>query len=240
MGKIIAVINNRSNVWKTVTSANLALALGNSGKRVLAIDLSHQADLGVALGRDRLEFEDATSIVDKLADIKAGKTSDWQKGIIRITDNVSLLPANSDVATVEEFWFSEERRYLLKEYLEYIKDYYDFIILDCPPSVGYTVINAASAADSIIIPVAPKRFSNKDLEILLGALKEKGVSDRAKILITRVEGVNDNNQLRNELRRVFPDIPIYDGFILEVGLSKESSGMIKDAYAMMTEELLGF
>ena len=162
MGKCIAVANQKGGVGKTTTSIKLSAALGECGKRVLLIDLDPQGNATSGVGVDR--NEDITSVYDVLVN----STAMEQATVVTEFENLSVCPSNVDLAGAEiELVGVENRENCLKIALSKVKDDYDYIIIDCPPSLGLLTLNAFVCADTILIPIQCEYFALEGLEQLL-------------------------------------------------------------------------
>ncbi len=168
MALIIACANQKGGVGKTTTTANLSAALSQMGKRILAVDMDAQANLTAHLG---LERELETSIAGALRDRKV------EMPIYRIEDDagtvIDVVPASLELASVEfQLAAVIGRELRLRERLERVRDDYDFILIDTPPSLGLLTINALVAADCVIVPTEARFFSLQGLYMLQETIAE--------------------------------------------------------------------
>jgi chromosome partitioning protein len=166
MGKIIAIANQKGGVGKTTTSINLAASLGVLEKKVLLIDSDPQANASSGLGIDIESVEIGTYQV-----LEHSNTA--KAAIVKTeTPNLDIIPAHIDLVAIEiELVDKEEREYMLKKALAEIKDDYDFILIDCAPSLGLLTLNALTAADAVIIPIQCEYFALEGLGKLLNTIK---------------------------------------------------------------------
>lgn len=159
MGKTIAITNQKGGVGKTTTAVNLCAGLKINGKNVLLVDLDAQGNASAATG---LIIEDGTKTVKELL-TENGKTDDY----ILQTDTFDIIPANNSLKDIEDFLFHQGDFYILLKKLKDAKNTYDYVILDCPPSINVFTKRGLTASDEIIIPVDVGYFSILGLKQLL-------------------------------------------------------------------------
>ena len=166
MGKIIAIANQKGGVGKTTTSVNLAACLGVLEKKVLLIDSDPQANASSGLGIDTEKIKFSTyHLLENNCDVFEAITT-------TSSPNVDIIPANIDLVAVEiELVDVENREYMLKNSLNQVNDKYDYILIDCAPSLGLLTLNALTAADSLIIPIQCEYFALEGLGKLLNTVK---------------------------------------------------------------------
>lgn len=203
MGKIISVANQKGGVGKTTTTVNLGTILAKKGKKVLLIDADPQGNATSGLGVDK---ECELSTYDILAN-DAEMEEVVQDTIIK---NLKLCPANMNLAGAEvELVSMMSREQRLKEKLEKVKDNYDYILIDCPPSLGLITLNAFTASDSVLIPVQCEYFALEGLGQLLNTINlvKKHLNKEIKIegaLLTMYDiRTNLSNQVVKEVKKYF-------------------------------------
>jgi chromosome partitioning protein len=166
MGRVIAVVNQKGGVGKTTTAINLAASLAVGGKRVLLVDFDPQGNASSGVGYPRGKIE--LSVYDALlGDVQFGD-------VIRPTEvkNLWLAPSNDDLAAAEIELIGTERRELrLKNLLSGVADRYDWVIVDCPPSLGLLTVNALTAADGVIVPMQCEYYALEGLASLLKTIE---------------------------------------------------------------------
>ena len=165
--KVIALTNQKGGVGKTTTAVNLGVSLAKQGYKVLLVDADAQANLTMALGYHNPDVIPIT-LPTLMQDIIDDKSIDVQSGILHHDEGVDLLPSNIELSGFEIRLISAmSRERVLKTCLNEVSKNYDYILIDCMPSLGMITINALAAADSVIIPAQPHYLSAKGLELLL-------------------------------------------------------------------------
>ncbi|WP_396145441.1 ParA family protein [Flavobacterium sp.] len=207
MGKIIAIANQKGGVGKTTTSVNLAASLGVLEKKVLLIDADPQANASSGLGIEVENVEIGTYQI-----LEHSNTP--QEAIVKSTSpNVDVIPAHIDLVAIEiELVDKDNREYMLKEALASIKDDYDYILIDCAPSLGLLTLNALTAADSVIIPIQCEYFALEGLGKLLNTIKSVQKIHNAELdieglLLTMFDTrLRLSNQVVEEVQKHFNDM----------------------------------
>ena len=213
MGKIIAIANQKGGVGKTTTTVNLAASLGVLEKKVLLIDADPQANATSGLGIDVESIELGTYQV--LEHTKSAKET-----IIRTdSPNLDLMPSHIDLVAIEiELVDKDEREYMLKKAIIGLKEEYDYILIDCAPSLGLLTLNALTAADSVIIPIQCEYFALEGLGKLLNTIKSvqkihNPDLDIEGLLLTMFDSrLRLSNQVVEEVRKHFTNM-VFDTII---------------------------
>lgn len=258
MCKVITVANQKGGVGKTTTTSNLGIGLANQGKRVLLIDADSQGSLTASLG-----FSEPDKINISLATIMANLINEVEMepeyGILKHDEGIDLMPGNIELSGLEVSLVNVmSRERILCNYIEQEREKYDYILIDCMPSLGMITINALAAADSILIPVQAAYLPVKGLEQLIktiGKVKRQ-INPKLEIegiLLTMVDSrTNFARDISNLLVenygnrvKIFKNsIPmsVRAAEISAEGISiykHEPNGKVADAYHSLTEEVLG-
>ena len=162
MGKIIAIANQKGGVGKTTTSINLSACLAEKGKKVLVIDTDPQGNTTSGFGIDKNELDNT------IYELILGECPIRDCIISNVVENVSILPANVNLAATEiELIGVEKKEYILKNEVDYVKNEYDFIVIDCPPSLNMLTINAMTTADTVLVPIQCEYYALEGLSQLI-------------------------------------------------------------------------
>lgn len=170
--KVIALTNQKGGVGKTTTAVNLGVCLSKQGKKVLLVDADAQANLTMSIGYPRPD-DLPISLATIMQDIIDDKPFDVQKGILHHSEGVDLLPSNIELSGLEVRLINAiSRERVLTTCINEVKKNYDYVLIDCMPSLGMLTINALAAADSVVIPTQPHYLSAKGLELLLRSVSK--------------------------------------------------------------------
>lgn len=214
MGRIIAIANQKGGVGKTTTAINLSACLAEREKKVLSVDMDPQGNMTSGLGMDKNLVE--TTIYDLII----GETDIEEVINKNIIDNLDIIPTSIDLSGAEiELLDEEGKEYILRNSLNKVKDVYDFIIIDCPPSLSILTINAMTAADSVLVPIQCEYYALEGLSQLIhtvelvknrlnNELKIEGVvftmyDARTNLSLQVVENVKDNLE-QNIYKTIIP------------------------------------
>ena len=206
MGKIISISNQKGGVGKTTTSINLSSFLASRGKKVLLVDIDPQGNAGSGLGLDINQIEN-TSYEVLIGDVSALEAIQ-KTGI----ENLSMIPSNINLSGAEIDLMSEERKeFRLKEALTAIRPRFDFIIIDCPPSLGVLTVNALCASDSVMITLQTEYFALEGLTQLMKiiSLVQENLNTSLElegvVLTMYDKRTNLANQVANDVREYFKE-----------------------------------
>ena len=162
MGRIIAVANQKGGVGKTTTAINLSSSLAQKGKKVLLIDSDPQGNATSGFGIDKNNLDNT------IYELILGECSVQNCIIKEVIKNVSVLPANVNLAAAEiELIGIDKKEYILRNEIDYVKDNYDFIIIDCPPSLSLLTVNAMTTADTVLVPIQCEYYALEGLSQLI-------------------------------------------------------------------------
>lgn len=257
MCRVIAVANQKGGVGKTTTTGNLGIGLAKRGKKVLLIDADAQGSLTVSLGftePGELEVTLAT-IMERIVNEDYPEPSE---GILHHNEGVDLLPANKELSGIEVSLVNiMSRETVLREYIACVSAGYDYILIDCAPSLGMITINALACADSVLIPVQAAYLPVKGLEQLIKTIykMKRKINPKLEIEGILMTMVDSRTNYAREISRLLIEnygdqVKIYDSIIpisvraaetSAAGISiyaHDSKGKVAAAYEELTEEVL--
>lgn len=257
MCRIIAIANQKGGVGKTTTCVNLGIGLARAGKKVLLVEADAQGSMAVSLGIQEPDELDVTlvNIMEKIIndeDVEPGE------GIIHHTEGVDFIPANIELAGLETSLVNVmSREQVMRLYLDGIRDRYDYIIIDCMPSLGMITINALVAADSVLIPVEAAYLPVKGLQQLIKTIGKvhRRLNTRLSImgiLLTKVDRrTNFAKDIAEQIREVYGNkIHIFANCIpMSVRAAETTAegksiylhdpkGIVAEGYRFLTKEVL--
>ena len=250
MSKVIAVANRKGGVGKTTSAVNIAASLGAKGKNTLLVDIDPQGNSTSGVGFDRRSLE--TTSYDILINGAKGQDAVRQTAFA----GLSVIPSSADLAAAEiELADIPAREAVLKNALAPLRAAYDFILIDCPPSLGLITTNALNAADSVLIPVQCEYYALEGLSQLMNSVQavKRRYNDRLElegVLLTMYDGrLNLTQQVVTEIKKYFPrkvfstviprtvrlsEAPSYGQPILYYDRSNKGA----QAYSALTDEIL--
>lgn len=254
---VIAVVNQKGGTGKTTTCENLGIGLANEGKKVLLVNTDPQGSLTIALGNPRPDDLPVT-LTDLMAKIMQDQPPLPKEGILSHEEGVDLVPANITLSGLEVSLVNAmSRETILKQYLETVKGQYDYILLDCMPSLGMLTVNALAASDQVLIPVQANYLSAKGLEQLLQTVNKvkRQINPKLRIegiLLTMVDSrTNYAKEISTLIRDTYGSkLKVYDADIPRSVRAAEISaegvsifkhdpgGKVAEAYRSLTKEVL--
>ena len=257
MSKIIAIANQKGGVGKTTTTVNLGIGLANEGKRVLLIDCDAQASLTESLGYRNPDNMDTTlsTLMQKV--IEEQPIADGE-GILHHAEGIDLVPANIELSGMETALINiMSRERILKDYINQVKSNYDYVLIDCTPSLGMLTVNALTAANEVIIPVQAHFLPAKGLEQLMKTVSKvkRQINPKLKIggiLLTMLDNrTNFAKEISSLIRDTYgKNLKIFHTEIpmsiraAETSASGKSiysydkNGKVAEAYKNLTKEVL--
>lgn len=259
MCRVLAVSNQKGGVGKTTTCVNLGIGLAREGKKVLLVEADAQGSMAVSLGIAEPDELDVT-LVNILEKVINDEEVEAGEGIIHHEEGIDFIPANIELAGLETSLVNVmSREMVLRQYLDKIKDQYQYIIIDCMPSLGMITINALVAADYVLIPVEAAYLPVKGLQQLIKTIgkvhrKLNPTLSIMGILLTKVDRrANFARDISEQIRKVYGDkIHIFSNCIpMSVRAAETSAegksiylhdpkGIVAEGYRSLTGEVLGY
>lgn len=257
--KVIAIVNQKGGVGKTTTTLNLGYALSDQGKKVLLIDLDPQGSLSISMGLDDNDDLENTIATLMAFEIEDRVLPEKEKYIIHIGE-LDLIACNIELSAIEVSLVNAmSREMILKCIIQQFKNDYDYIIIDCSPSLGMLTINALAACDSVIIPVTAEFLSAKGLELLLMNIMRTrkkinpGITVDGILLTMYMERMNLSKKVRKIIEEAYGEqIRIYETYIpksVRVGesilesksiIEFDKSNKVSVAYQHFAQEVLEY